>query len=221
MAEPWRPPRPNIPIQGRTPVEDKGLVVLPIHRVLHNLAFFDPLRLLKELDQFFEIQVYKATQKTSARTRKKLMADLQKLGKEKHVFGMYLGENKFYLLTLRDEKIVEEMVEEEKRLVELKEILKQGIQESIPDIVFNSPENNCLPTTLNCSFYGAEGEAILLYLDLEGIEVSTGSACASGSLDPSHVLLAIGIPIEAAHGSIRMSLGRQTTKQDVKHLCHY
>ena len=61
----------------------------------------------------------------------------------------------------------------------------------------------------------AEGEAILLYLDLEGIAVSTGSACASGSLDPSHVLMATGILAERAHGSIRMSMGRDTNEADI------
>jgi cysteine desulfurase len=68
---------------------------------------------------------------------------------------------------------------------------------------------------LNVSFEGTEGEAILLYLDMEGIAVSTGSACASGSLDPSHVLLAIGLAAEFAHSSIRMSLGRDNTEKDV------
>ena len=71
---------------------------------------------------------------------------------------------------------------------------------------------------MNVSFYGAEGEAILLYLDMEGIAVSTGSACASGSLDPSHVLLALGLEHEYAHGSIRMSMGRETTKEDMEYV---
>jgi len=68
------------------------------------------------------------------------------------------------------------------------------------------------------SFLGAEGESILLYLDLEGIAVSTGSACASGSLDPSHVLMATGVPVERAHGSIRMSLGRESSLEDVEYV---
>lgn len=74
---------------------------------------------------------------------------------------------------------------------------------------------DALANTLNVSFFGAEGEAILLYLDMEGIAISTGSACASGSLDPSHVLLATGIGPELAHGSVRFSLGRETTKDDI------
>ncbi|MRR38970.1 aminotransferase class V-fold PLP-dependent enzyme, partial [bacterium] len=75
-----------------------------------------------------------------------------------------------------------------------------------------------LPGTLNVSFDGAEGEAIILYLDLEGIAVSTGSACASGSLDPSHVILATGLPPECAHGSIRFSLGRENTMEDIDYI---
>ena len=113
-----------------------------------------------------------------------------------------------------------EMEEEEKRLLKLKEILKNELIEKIPDIHFNGHQTDCLPGTLNVSFEGAEGESLLLYLDLEGIAVSTGSACASGSLDPSHVLLAIGIPIEHAHGSIRISLGRDNTMEDVEYIIH-
>jgi len=110
-----------------------------------------------------------------------------------------------------------EMQEEEKRLKEYREILKKGIKEKIPDASFNGHPEDCLTNTLNISFEGAEGEAILLYLDLEGIAVSTGSACASGSLDPSHVLLATGLSAERAHGSIRVSMGRETTKEDIEY----
>ncbi|MBF0384810.1 MAG: cysteine desulfurase [Candidatus Omnitrophica bacterium] len=108
-----------------------------------------------------------------------------------------------------------EMDKEEKSLLELKSALKKGIEKSIPDIRFNGHPTDCLPGTLNVTFQGVEGEAILLYLDLEGIAVSTGSACSSGSLDPSHVLLACGIPAEGAHGSIRFSLGRDNTKEEI------
>ena len=94
----------------------------------------------------------------------------------------------------------------------------KGIEEKIPDVYFNGHPTDCLAGTLNVSFDGAEGEAILLYLDLEGIAVSTGSACASGSLDPSHVLLATGISAERAHGSVRISLGRDNTQEDVEYL---
>ena len=111
-----------------------------------------------------------------------------------------------------------EMEEEKKRLLKFKEILKQGIKEKISGVYFNGHLTDCLTGTLNVSFDGAEGEAILLYLDLEGIAVSTGSACASGSLDPSHVLIATGMPMERAHGSIRISMGRENTMKDIEYV---
>lgn len=114
-----------------------------------------------------------------------------------------------------------EMEEEEKRLLELKNILKAGIAEAIPDALFMGHPEHCLPGTLSVSFAGAEGEAILLYLDLVGIAVSTGSACASGSLDPSHVIMATGVPVENAHGSVRISLGRENTLEDVNYMLHH
>lgn len=110
-----------------------------------------------------------------------------------------------------------EMKDEHKRLLKFKAALKKGI-EKIPDIHFNGHPVDSLANTINVSFDGAEGEAILLYLDLEGIAVSTGSACASGSLDPSHVLLATGVSAERAHGSIRISLGRDNTMEDVRYI---
>lgn len=111
-----------------------------------------------------------------------------------------------------------EMEGEIKRLWKLKNRLRSGIEKNIPDVKFNGHFEDSLPGTLNVSFDGAEGEAILLYLDLCGIAVSTGSACASGSLDPSHVLLAIGLEQERAHGSIRFSLGRENTEEDVDYV---
>lgn len=112
----------------------------------------------------------------------------------------------------------QEMEAEEKRLLALKAALKRGIEENIPDVQFVGHPTDCLPGTLNVSFDGAEGEAIILYLDLEGIAVSTGSACASGSLDPSHVILATGLPAECAHGSIRISLGRENRMEEVEYM---
>lgn len=111
-----------------------------------------------------------------------------------------------------------EMEGEEKRLLEMKNTLKEGIAAAIPDALFMGHPEHSLPGTLNVSFAGAEGEAILLYLDLAGIAVSTGSACASGSLDPSHVIMATGVPVENAHGSIRISLGRENTMEDVAYV---
>lgn len=111
-----------------------------------------------------------------------------------------------------------EMASEEKRLKKMKTRLKDGIEAKIPHVSFNGHPFDCLAGTLNVSFDGAEGEALLLYLDLEGIAVSTGSACASGSLDPSHVLMATGVAVERAHGSIRVSLGRENTIADIEYL---
>ncbi len=107
--------------------------------------------------------------------------------------------------------------EERKYLWKLREKLKNGIAERIEDITFNGSMDydTALPGTLDVSFEAAEGESILLYLDLEGIEVSTGSACATGSLEPSYVLLASGLDVELAHGSIRFSFGRYNTEEEV------
>jgi len=105
-----------------------------------------------------------------------------------------------------------------KRLSALRLRLRDGILASVPKTRVNGHPTSVLPNTLNVSFPGAEGEAILLSLDLEGIRVSTGSACASGSLEPSHVLLATGVGPELAHGSIRFSLGRDTTEDEVDYV---
>lgn len=104
------------------------------------------------------------------------------------------------------------------KLLRLKKKLREGIEKNIPDIRFNGHPTDSLPGTLNVSFDGAEGESVLLYLDLEGVAVSTGSACASGSLDPSHVLMAMGLGEEKAHGAIRFGLGRENTEADVDYV---
>jgi cysteine desulfurase len=104
------------------------------------------------------------------------------------------------------------------RLAGLRALLRDGLVQRIPDLAVNGHPLDVLPNTLNISFPGAEGEAILLSLDLEGIEVSTGSACASGSLEPSHVLMATGVGPELAHGSIRFSLGRNTTEEEIEYV---
>jgi cysteine desulfurase len=100
----------------------------------------------------------------------------------------------------------------------LRDKLHKGLIEKIPKIKINGHPKNTLPNTLNVSFPGAEGEAILLSMDMQGIEASTGSACASGSLDPSHVLLAMGIGQELAHSSIRFSLGWGITEDDINYI---
>ncbi len=107
---------------------------------------------------------------------------------------------------------------ERETLWKLRERLREGLIQNIPDVVVNGHPTDCLPGTLNVSFSGAEGESILLMLDFEGISVSTGSACATGSLEPSYVLLASGLDVELAHGSIRFSLGRYNTEEDIDYV---
>ncbi|MDR0641037.1 MAG: aminotransferase class V-fold PLP-dependent enzyme [Treponema sp.] len=111
------------------------------------------------------------------------------------------------------------LVEEYGRsLSALRERLREGLLAHIPDIKINGHPRDLLPNTLNVSFPGAEGESILLSMDIMGIEASTGSACASGSLEPSHVLLAIGVGPELAHGSIRFSLGWGISEADIDYI---
>jgi cysteine desulfurase len=100
----------------------------------------------------------------------------------------------------------------------LRNKLRDGFLAAVPDIRINGHPEKVLPNTLDVSFPGAEGEAILLMLDIAGISVSTGSACASGSLEPSHVLMATGVGPELAHGSIRFSLGQYTTEAEIDYI---
>ncbi|AZV56208.1 cysteine desulfurase NifS [Clostridium sp. AWRP] len=109
-----------------------------------------------------------------------------------------------------------EMKTESKRLSQLRDKLIKGLVEEIPYAKVNGPSGDKrLPGNVNLSFIGIEGETLLLDLNDAGIFVSTGSACASASLDPSHVLLALGLPHEVAHGSLRLTLGAGTTEEDV------
>jgi cysteine desulfurase len=100
----------------------------------------------------------------------------------------------------------------------LRNQLRDGLLANVPNITINGHPTEVLPNTLNVSFPGAEGESILLGMDLKGIEASTGSACASGSLEPSHVLMAVGVGPELAHGSIRFSLGWGISKEDIQYI---
>jgi cysteine desulfurase len=100
----------------------------------------------------------------------------------------------------------------------LRDRLLQGIQETIPHCRLNGHPEKRLPGNLNISFEYVEGESMLLLLDDAGICASTGSACTSGSLEPSHVLLAIGLPPEIAHGSLRLTLGRVNGEEDVDYV---
>jgi cysteine desulfurase len=106
----------------------------------------------------------------------------------------------------------------QKEMLPLREKLRLGLLEKIPKIKINGHPKDVLPNTLSVSFPGAEGEAILLSMDIQGIEASTGSACASASLDPSHVLLATGLGPELAHGSIRFSLGWGITEDEINYI---
>lgn len=104
------------------------------------------------------------------------------------------------------------------KLTSLRDHMIKRIESEIPYVRLNGARINRLPNNVNFSFKYIEGESILFNLDLAGIAVSSGSACSSGSLDPSHVLLAIGLPHEIAHGSIRFTLGRSTTLEDVDYV---
>ena len=108
-----------------------------------------------------------------------------------------------------------ELNEKINKLTALREKLIEGIIARIPDIKLNGHRSLRLPGNVNFSFLYVEGESLLLNLDLKGIAASSGSACTSGSLDPSHVLLAMGLTHEVAHGSLRLSLGRNNTEADV------
>ena len=103
-------------------------------------------------------------------------------------------------------------------LKELRDYYIKNIEEKIKYVRLNGDRENRLPGNANISFRFIEGESLLLNLDLKGICASSGSACTSGSLDPSHVLLAIGLPHEIAHGSLRISFGTYNTKEDVDYL---
>ena len=109
------------------------------------------------------------------------------------------------------------MEENQSRLAGLRDKLIAGLAE-IPHSVLNGDAKQRLSSNVNFCFEGIEGESLLLLLDDRGICASSGSACTSGSLDPSHVLLAIGRPHEIAHGSLRLSLGEECTEQDVDYI---
>ncbi|MBU2542183.1 aminotransferase class V-fold PLP-dependent enzyme [Patescibacteria group bacterium] len=124
---------------------------------------------------------------------------------------------------------------ENKRLIELRKYFWEELQKNIDKIKLNGPRlhpSDCagqarsneierLPNNLNVTFLDIEGEAMLLYLDEYGIVCSTGSACTSGSLDASHVLTSCGLPYEYAHGSLRFTLGKCNTKEDIDYVMKY
>ena len=113
------------------------------------------------------------------------------------------------------ERALSTMKERTEKETELRDYMISRIEKEIPYVRVNGHREMRLPNNVNVSFQFIEGESLLLMLDNYGICASSGSACTSGSLDPSHVLLAIGLPHEIAHGSLRMTLSEETTKEDI------
>ncbi|MDE5654713.1 MAG: cysteine desulfurase NifS [Clostridia bacterium] len=114
---------------------------------------------------------------------------------------------------------VEDMAKNNAHISEIRDYFVKEVIANIDDIYYNGPKDNSkrLPSNANFSFKYIEGESILMHLDMAGIAVSSGSACSSGSLEPSYVLLSIGVPIEVAHGSIRFSFGKNNTLEEAKY----
>jgi cysteine desulfurase len=102
-----------------------------------------------------------------------------------------------------------------KKIAQVRDLLVDGIKSNIPDVVLNTDRENSVPSHAHFSFLGVEGESLLMALDMKGIAVSTGSACASGSLKASHVLIAMGIRKEVAHNSLRFTLGKHNTEAEI------
>ena len=117
-------------------------------------------------------------------------------------------------ITLATEDIEKKVL----KISRLRDKLISGIEKTIPYVKLNGHRTDRLASNVNFSFSFIEGESLLLMLDLKGVAASSGSACTSGSLDPSHVLLAIGLPHETAHGSLRLSIGDINTEDDVDYV---
>ena len=114
------------------------------------------------------------------------------------------------------EAAVENIFAEQERQKKLRDRLRTGLESAFPAAVFHGNPGDTLANTLNVSFPGLDGEALLIALDLEGICASSGSACMVGSITPSHVLLAMGVPPEIAQATVRFSLGKQTTAGEIE-----
>lgn len=115
-------------------------------------------------------------------------------------------------------RAIDSMKERTEREKELRDYLIKRVLEEVPYTKLNGHPQNRLPNNANFSFRFIEGESLLIMLDMKGICASSGSACTSGSLDPSHVLLAIGLPHEIAHGSLRLTLSEETTKEEIDYV---
>jgi cysteine desulfurase len=118
-------------------------------------------------------------------------------------------------LRVAAERAARRLADEAVRQAALRDRLEQGILETVPGTVVNGDAGTRVPNTTNISFEGVEGESLVIGLDLEGIAVSTGSACSSGRLEPSHVLRAIGLPPGRVEGAVRFSLGPGTTEAEI------
>lgn len=116
------------------------------------------------------------------------------------------------------ELAVEDIPEKSAALTALRDYLSKGLLEEIEDVRVNGHPTKRLPGNVNISVAYVEGESILLSLDLKGIAISSGSACTSGALDPSHVLMAMGLDHQTAHGSLRFSLGKENTEEEVDYV---
>lgn len=112
----------------------------------------------------------------------------------------------------------EQMEERSRKILELRDYLIERLEKEIPHCRLNGDRVHRLPNNVNFSFQFIEGEAMLIMLDMKGICASSGSACTSGSLDPSHVLLAIGLPHEEAHGSLRLTLSHENTREELDYV---
>ncbi len=112
----------------------------------------------------------------------------------------------------------QELEDRREQMKKLTETFYRGLVESIPDVVLYGDSDKRIPNILSLSFKGVEGESVILSLDLKGVAVASGSACTSGTLEPSHVLSAMGIPPEVAQGAVRFSFGRDNTMDDVEYV---
>jgi cysteine desulfurase len=111
-----------------------------------------------------------------------------------------------------------DLADEAARVARLRDRLWEGVRDGLDDVRLNGHPTRRLPGTLNLSFRGLEAESLILALDLDGIAASAGSACTSGSLEPSYVLTAMGVPVEWALGAVRLSLGRGTSAEDIEYV---
>jgi cysteine desulfurase len=111
-----------------------------------------------------------------------------------------------------------ELEDQNRHLKNLTETFYRKLVDTIPDVILNGDLNSRAVNTLNLSFKGVEGESVILSLDLKGVAVASGSACTSGTLEPSHVLSAMGITPEIAQGAIRFSFGRDNTVEDIEYV---